>query len=160
VPALRADHSHWPRSAWRTFLREAARQATALQPELHRLRTSVTRLQRRAERAASTDRPATTACLRSSRTFRTSTACNTRSRCRKARHRFVRRGGDDHDPLSPGAAARRRPRADRRIPGLRWVAMERDRDPHQAEWCRQISTPRSKPTNEQPVPGSRLIGPN
>jgi hypothetical protein len=37
------------------FLRGAARQATALQPELHRLRTSVTRLQRQAERAASTD---------------------------------------------------------------------------------------------------------
>jgi hypothetical protein len=37
-PLLRANRSLWPRSVWRTFMREATRQAAALQPELRRLR--------------------------------------------------------------------------------------------------------------------------
>ncbi len=55
APPLRADRTGWPRSAWRIFLPEAARQATALQPEPNRLRASLIRLQRQAEQAASTD---------------------------------------------------------------------------------------------------------
>jgi hypothetical protein len=39
-PVLRADRNLWPRSAWRVSAREAARPATALHPELHRLRQS------------------------------------------------------------------------------------------------------------------------
>jgi hypothetical protein len=55
APALQAERNRWPRSAWRRFLREAARQATAIQPELHRLRTSLLRPTPQTERAASID---------------------------------------------------------------------------------------------------------
>jgi hypothetical protein len=37
-PVLRTNRKLWPRSAWRAFVRAAARQAAALQPELQRLR--------------------------------------------------------------------------------------------------------------------------
>jgi hypothetical protein len=37
-PMLQANRSLWPRPVWRTFVREAERQAAALQPELRHLR--------------------------------------------------------------------------------------------------------------------------